>query len=117
MIIYVLFAYLIASILLVWKFIQRDNYKRKMVASGFDPNTSINKIGSVRRNLAGVPINKSYHNLFDYGLYLTGLRNYGRTVQSRLTGKGAVLFENFLNESNSVSSSIADHIVNKKRRS
>ena len=111
---YVLFAYLIASILLVWKFIQRDNYKRKMVASGFDPNTSINKIGSVRRILAGVPINESYHHLFDYGLYLTGLRNYGRTVQSRLTGKVAVLFENFLNESNSVSSAIADHIVNKK---
>ena len=114
LIIYVLFAYLIASILLVWKFIQRDNYKRKMVASGFDPNTSINKIGSVRRILAGVPINESYHHLFDYGLYLTGLRNYGRTVQSRLTGKVAVLFENFLNESNSVSSAIADHIVNKK---
>lgn len=114
LIIYVLFAYLIASILLVWKFIQRDNYKRKMVASGFDPNTSINKIGSVRRILAGVPINESYHHLFDYGLYLTGLRNYGRTVQSRLTGKVAVLFENFLNESNSVSSTIADHIVNKK---
>ncbi|WP_321421207.1 FUSC family protein [uncultured Methanobacterium sp.] len=111
---YVLFAYLIASILLVWKFIQRDNYKRKMVASGFDPNTSIKKIGSVRRILAGVPINESYHHLFDYGLYLTGLRNYGRTVQSRLTGKVAVLFENFLNESNSVSSAIADHIVNKK---
>lgn len=114
LIIYVLFAYLVASILLVWKFIQRDNYKRKMVASGFDPNTSINKIGSVRRILAGVPINESYHHLFDYGLYLTGLRNYGRTVQSRLTGKVAVLFENFLNESNSVSSTIADHIVNKK---
>nr|WP_319372935.1 FUSC family protein [uncultured Methanobacterium sp.] len=114
LIIYVLFAYFIASILLVWKFIQRDNYKRKMVASGFDPNTSINKIGSVRRILAGVPINKSYHHLFDYGLYLTGLRNYGITVQSRLTGKVAVLFENFLNESNSVSSTIADHIVNKK---
>jgi len=114
LIIYVLFAYLVASILLVWKFIQRDNYKRKMVASGFDPNTSINKIGSVRRILAGVPINESYHHLFDYGLYLTGLRNYGRTVQSRLTGKVAVLFENFLNESNSVSSAIADHIVNKK---
>lgn len=114
LIIYVLFAYLIASILLVWKFMQRDNYKRKMVASGFDPNTSINKIGSVRRILAGVPINESYHHLFDYGLYLTGLRNYGRTVQSRLTGKVAVLFENFLNESNSVSSTIADHIVNKK---
>jgi len=114
LIIYVLFAYLIASILLIWKFIQRDNYKRKMVASGFDPNTSINKIGSVRRILAGVPINESYHHLFDYGLYLTGLRNYGRTVQSRLTGKVAVLFENFLNESNSVSSAIADHIVNKK---
>ncbi|WP_100222277.1 FUSC family protein [Methanobacterium formicicum] len=114
LIIYVLFAYLVASILLVWKFMQRDNYKRKMVASGFDPNTSINKIGSVRRILAGVPINESYHHLFDYGLYLTGLRNYGRTVQSRLTGKVAVLFENFLNESNSVSSAIADHIVNKK---
>ncbi len=114
LIIYVLFAYFIASILLVWKFIQRDNYKRKMVASGFDPNTSINKISSVRRILAGVPINESYHHLFDYGLYLTGLRNYGRTVQSRLTGKVAVLFENFLNESNSVSSTIADHIVNKK---
>lgn len=114
LIVYVLFAYLIASILLVWKFIQRDNYKRKMVASGFDPNTSINKISSVRRILTGVPINKSYHHLFDYGLYLTGLRNYGRTVQSRLTGKVAVLFENFLNESNSVSSAIADHIVNKK---
>ncbi len=80
LIIYVLFAYLVASILLVWKFIQRDNYKRKMVASGFDPNTSINKIGSVRRILAGVPINESYHHLFDYGLYLTGLRNYGKTV-------------------------------------
>lgn len=114
LIIYVLFAYLIASILLVWKFIQRDNYKRELVASGFDPSTSINKIGSIRRNLAGVPINESYHDLFDYGLYLTGLRNYGRTVQSRLTGKTAVLFENFLNESNSVSSTIAEHIVNKK---
>ena len=114
LIIYVLFAFLVASILLVWKFIQRDNYNRKMVASGFDPNTSINKIGSIRRNLVGVPIKESYHDLFDYGLYLTGLRNYGRTVQSRLTGKVAVLFENFLNESNSVSLTIADHIENKK---
>ncbi|AEG17594.1 FUSC family protein [Methanobacterium paludis] len=114
LILYCLFAYLVASILLVWKFTQRDTYKRKMVASGFNPNTSINKMSSARRNLAGVLIKKSYHDLFDYGLYLTGLRNYGRTVQSRLTGKVAVLFENFINESNSVSFTIADHIANKK---
>lgn len=111
---YCFFAYLVASILLLWKFIQRDAYKRKMVASGFNPHTSINKMGSARRNLAGVPITESYHDLFDYGLYLTGLRNYGRTVQSRLTGKVAVLFENFRNEADSVSSTIADHIANKK---
>ncbi len=111
---YCLFAYIVASILLVWKYIQRDTYKREMVASGFNPNTSINKISSTRRKLAGVPISESYHDLFDYGIYLTGLRNYGRTVELRLTGKLAVLFENFLNESNSVSSTIADHIINKK---
>ena len=114
LILYCLFAYIVASILLVWKFTQKDTYKRKMVASGFNPNTSINKMSSARRNLAGVPIKESYHDLFDYGLYLTGLRNYGKTVQSRLTGKAAVLFENFINESNSVSFTIADHITNKK---
>jgi hypothetical protein len=114
LIIYVLFAYIVASILLVWKFTQIDSYNRKMVASGFDPNTSVNKISSVRRILTGVPIKVSYHELFDNGLYLTGLRNYGKTVQSRLTGKVAVSFENFINESNSVSIAIADHITNKK---
>jgi hypothetical protein len=112
LIIYVLFAYIVASILLVWKFTQIDSYNRKMVASGFDPNTSVNKISSVRRILTGVPIKVSYHELFDNGLYLTGLRNYGKTVQSRLTGKVAVSFENFINESNSVSIAIADHITN-----
>jgi hypothetical protein len=111
---YVLLAYLVASLLLVWKFIQRNDYTRKMVASEFDPSTSIDRIGAVRRNLAGVPINKSCRELLDYGLYLTGLRNYSLTVKSRLTGKEATLFDNFLNESNSASSTIADHIVNKK---
>ncbi len=114
LVIYCLFAYLVASILLVWKYTKRDAYKRKMVASGFNPNTSINEMGSARRNLAGVPIKESYHDLFDYGLYLTGLRNYGKTVQLRLTGNVADLFENFIDESNSVSQSIADHIANKK---
>lgn len=111
---YVLFAYLVASLLIVWKFTQRDDYKREIIASGFDPHTSINKMGSARRIMAGVPLKKSYHDLFDYGLYLTGLRNYGKTVQKRLNGKLEILFDNFVNESNSVSLSIADHITQKK---
>lgn len=114
LVIYCLFAYLVASILILWKFTQRDNYKREIIASGFDPNISINKMGSVRRIMAGIPLKKSYHDLFNYGLYLTGLRNYGKTVQTRLTGKLEVLFENFVNESNSVSFTIADHITNNK---
>lgn len=114
LVIYVLFAYIVASILLVWKYIQIDSYNRKMVASGFDPNISVTKMSSVRKILTGVPIKESYHELFDYGLYLTGLRNYGKTVQSRLTGQLAVTFESFIQESNSVSTNLADHITHKK---
>lgn len=111
---YVLFAYLVASLLILWKFSKRDNYKREIIASGFDPTTSINKMSSARKIMAGVPLKKSYHALFNQGLYLTGLRNYGNTVQTRLKGKLGVLFENFVNESNTVSLTIADHITHKK---
>ena len=110
----VLFAYLIASILLVLKFLGRDSYARKMVAAGFLPQTHTNKMVSIRKNLAGLSLKKSFHDLLKDGVYLTGLRGYGRMVQSRLSGKTAEVFRGFMEESDAVSAQIADHIVNKR---
>ena len=110
----VIFAYLIASILLVLKFFGRDSYTRQMVAAGFLPQTHTNKMVSIRKNLAGLSIKKSFHDLLKDGVYLTGLRGYGKMVQSRLSGKTAEVFRGFMEESDAVSAQIADHIVNKR---
>ncbi|AEG17059.1 hypothetical protein MSWAN_0011 [Methanobacterium paludis] len=110
----VLFAYLIASILLVLKFFGRDSYTRKMVAVGFLPQTHTNKMVSIRKNMAGLSIKKSFNDLLKDGVYLTGLRGYGKMVQSRLSGKTAEVFRGFMEESDAVSAQIADHIVNKR---
>ena len=110
----VIFAYLIASILLVLKFFERDSYTRKMVAAGFLPQTHTNKMVSIRKNLAGLSIKKSFNDLLKDGVYLTGLRGYGKMVQSRLSGKTAEVFRGFMEESDAVSAQIADHIVNKR---
>ncbi|MCE7699305.1 MAG: FUSC family protein, partial [Methanobacterium paludis] len=110
----VIFAYLIASILLVLKFFERDSYTRKMVAAGFLPQTHTNKMVSIRKNLAGMSLKKSFHDLLKDGVYLTGLRGYGKMVQLRLSGKTAEVFRGFMEESDAVSAQIADHIVNKR---
>ena len=110
----VIFAYLIASILLVLRFFGRDSYTRQMVAAGFLPQTHTNKMVSIRKNLAGLSIKKSFHDLLKDGVYLTGLRGYGKMVQSRLSGKTAEVFRGFMEESDAVSAQIADHIVNKR---
>lgn len=96
---YCILSFLVASILLIPKFIRRKKELNKMIAAGFSSETSLNQILSIRRLLAGIPLDKKSHELFEIGIYLTAFRTYSSVLASRLS-------ENYLKEFNDILSII-----------
>lgn len=96
---YCILSFLVASILLIPKFIKRKKELNKIIVAGFSPDTSLNQILSIRRLLSGIPLDKKSHELFEIGIYLSAFRSYSSVLASRLS-------ENYLKEFNDILSII-----------
>jgi len=112
---YTVLAYLVASILLIPKFIHGKEDILKMVASPYDPQTSLEKVLRTRRALSGVPLSKRNYELFRTGTYLNGFRSFGELILSRLSGESKDIFGRFMETASQSSSEISRSISNHEK--
>ncbi|MDP3034863.1 MAG: FUSC family protein [Methanobacteriaceae archaeon] len=108
---YCILSFLVASILLIPKILRREKELNKLIAAGLSPETSLNKILSIRRLLAGIPIDKKSYELFEIGMYLTAFRSYSRVLSSRLSENYLEEFKDILSIINQLSSDINLRII------
>lgn len=109
---YIILAYVVASILFIPKIWGRNRNISKMVASPFIPKTSLERVLSVRHALSGIPLDKRDYELFRIGTYLTGFRCYSKQMLSRLSGESHQLLQRFMDAANKTSLEIAGNIEN-----
>jgi len=112
---YTVLAYLVASILLIPKFIHGKEDILKMVASPYDPQTSLEKVLRTRRALSGVPLSKRNYELFRTGTCLNGFRSFGELILSRLSGESKDIFGRFMETASQSSSEISRSISNHEK--
>jgi len=112
---YIVLAYLVASILLIPKFIHDKDDILKMVASPYDPQTSLEKVLRTRQALSGVPLSKRNYELFRIGTYLNGFRSFGELILSRLSGESKDIFSRFMETASQSSSEISRSISNHEK--
>lgn len=110
---YIILAYLVASLLFVPKIWRRKKDLLNMVSSPFIPEISLERILSIRQALAGNPLDSRDYELFRVGTYLSGFRGYSKLILSRLSGDSHDIFQSFIDAVNKTSSQIATSIVNK----
>lgn len=108
---YIVLAYLVASILFIPKFIHRKTDILKMVASPYNPQTSLEKVLLTRQALSGVPLSKKNYELFQIGIYLNGFRSYGELILSRLSGESKEIFQDFMETASQSSLKVANGIT------
>ncbi|MDP3623319.1 MAG: hypothetical protein Q8R66_05240, partial [Methanobacteriaceae archaeon] len=108
---YCILSFLVASILLIPKIMRREKELNKMIAAGFSPETSLSKILSIRRLLAGIPLDKKSYELFEIGMYLTAFRSYSDVLSSRLSENYLEEFKDILSTINNLSKDINLRII------
>jgi len=108
---YIILAYLVASILFIPKIWGRKKDISKMIASPFIPETSLERVLSVRQALSGIPLDGEDYELFRIGNYLTGFRGYSKLMFSRLSSQSQELFKSFMDAVNKSSREIAGSIT------
>jgi hypothetical protein len=108
---YIVLAYLVASLLFIPKIWKRKEDISKMVASTFMPETSLERALSIRESLSGIPLDKREYELFRIGTYLTGFRGYSALMLSRLSSDSQDLFRSFMDAANKNSLQIARNIT------
>ncbi|EKQ55676.1 MAG: putative membrane protein [Methanobacterium sp. Maddingley MBC34] len=108
---YIILAYLVASILFIPKIWGRKKDILNRVASPFVPETSLERVLSVRETLSGIPLDTRDYELFRIGNYLTGFRGYSKLILSRLSGESHELFHSFINTADESSLQIAKNIT------
>jgi hypothetical protein len=108
---YTILAYLVASILFLPKIWGRKKDILNRVASPFLPETSLERVLSIRETLSGIPLDRRDYELFRIGNYLTGFRGYSKLMLSRLSSESQEIFQSFLNTANESSLQIARNIT------
>lgn len=108
---YIILAYLVASILFLPKIWGRKKDILNRVASPFIPETSLERVLSIRETLSGIPLDRRDYELFRIGNYLTGFRGYSKLMLSRLSSESQEIFQSFLNTANESSLQIARNIT------
>ncbi|WP_334097812.1 FUSC family protein [Methanobacterium formicicum] len=111
---YIILAYLVASILFIPKLIHRRDDLLYMVASPFDPETSLEKTLSIRQALSGILLSPRDYELFRIGTYLNGFMGYAELVSSRLSGNLGEIFQRFLETTNTSSKKVAHSITTRQ---
>jgi len=112
---YIILAYLIASILFIPKLIHRRDDLLHMVASPFDSGTSLEKTLSIRQALSGILLSPRDYELFRIGTYFNGCRGYAELVSSRLSGNLGEIFQRFLETANTSSKKVAHSITTRQK--
>jgi hypothetical protein len=110
---YIVLAYLVASLLFIPKLLNRNKDLSQLVASPYLSETSLERVFSIRQILSGIPLESRDYELFRIGTYLTGFRGYSRMVLSHLSGESREIFQKFLDTANRSSSKIAASIMSK----
>nr|WP_245248200.1 FUSC family protein [Methanobacterium petrolearium] len=110
---YIVLAYMVASISFIPKLLNKKKDLSKLVASPFSPETSLERVLSIRQMLSGIPLEGRDYELFRIGTYLTGFRSYSKIVLSRLSGESREIFQKFIDTTNKSSSKIAASIISK----
>jgi len=108
---YIVLAYLVASILFIPKLIHRKGDILKMVASPYNPQISLQKVLFARQALSGVPLSSRSYELFRTGTYLNGFLSYGELILSRLSGESKEIFQCFMETASQSSLKIASSIT------
>jgi hypothetical protein len=108
---YIILAYLVASILFIPKIWGRKKDISKMIASPFVPETSLERVLSVRQALSGIPLDREDYELFRIGNYLAGFRGYTKLMFSRLSRQSQKLLKSFMDVVNKSSLEIAGSIT------
>jgi hypothetical protein len=108
---YTILAYLVASILFLPKIWLRKNDILNRIASPFIPETSLERVLSIRETLSGIPLDRRDYELFRIGNYLTGFRGYSKLMLSRLSSESQEIFQSFMNTANESSLQIARNIT------
>jgi len=108
---YIVLAYLVASLLFIPKIWKRKEDISKRVASAFIPETSLERVLSIRESLSGIPLDKRDYELFRIGTYLTGFRGYSALMLSRLSGDSQEMLSDFMDKANEKSLQIARNIT------
>ncbi len=111
---YIILAYLVASILFIPKLIHRQDDLLHMVASPFDPGTSLEKTLSMRQALSGILLSPRDYELFRIGTYHNGFMSYAKLVSSRLSGN-LEIFQSFLETANNSSKKVAHSITTRQK--
>ena len=112
---YIILAYLVASILFIPKIWRRKKDISKMIASPFVPETSLERVLSVRQALSGIPLDREDYELFRIGNYLAGFRGYSKLMFSRLSNQSQELLKSFMDAVNKSSLEIAGNITSTPR--
>lgn len=110
-VLYTVIAFLIASLLLIPRIWNRKKELRKMVAVGFNPQSSLKTALATRQALSGISLNSTYYELFRSGSYLTGFRGYGKLLINRISSKYQEKFEEYLQITDETSLQIAESII------
>lgn len=111
---YIIFAYLVASILLIPKIIFNKRNIRRMVAQGFKKETRFQDIIKTRMILSGIKINSHLHQLFNQGVYVTALRGYSYMALNHIPPNSQKVFMSFLQSAENISDNIAHEITELK---
>lgn len=107
--IYSALPYLIISILFIPKVWLEKKRVREMVTVGFIPGSSIQNVFLTMRILSGISLKSNYYDIFKFGSYLKGLREYGDLIASRLPSNSKECFDNFLGVADKLSLNISNN--------
>lgn len=115
-VIYPVFGYLVASILLIPKFLQRNKDIRKFVASTFSSHNSLRSTMVIRKSLEGISLKPYMYQLLRLGTYYTGFRGYSNMVISKLSSDSNNVFKKFLEITDKTGNNIVKNIVDKDKQ-
>jgi len=93
---YIVFAYLIASIILIPKMISNKNNMRKIIARGFLKETRFRDMLATRVMLSGIKLDPNKYHLFNLGFYLTALIDYSYKIRASLSKESCAAFTDFI---------------------
>jgi len=109
--IYPIFAYTVASLLLVPKFFRRDRYIRELIALNFKSDTSLRSTFAIRKSLENISLKHNLYHLLRLGTYYKGFRVYSNMLLSRLSVSSRKTFKKFLNVADKTGDSLSKEIV------